>query len=123
MKKLAVLIGVLVLLAVPAYLLAGQCGGFETTVTHTAPGEATFTVVGENDYGTVDVNGTFVTTQDKVTGAWTCEVTFGENSTVVASDGTVTTLDGTTLTLSGDSRGQKQIVYSIVQYIKSILEG
>jgi hypothetical protein len=126
MKKVLLLGVMIMLLAAVAYAQDEppmQCGGFTVVVAHTAPGEGTFDITGENDYGTVDVSGTFKVTVDKETKSWSCVVTFDEGSTIVKADGEVIDLSGKELYFSSDQRGQKRIVYQVVQYIKSLLEG
>jgi hypothetical protein len=116
----------ILVLAACAYVQAQEpmkCGGFDVVVTQIAPGEASFVITGENDYGTVDVSGTWTMTRDKVTKVWSCVVTFDEGSIITKADGTVIDLSSGTLTFSSDQQGQKRIAYQVVQYIKSLLEG
>jgi len=123
MKKAAFLLALGFLLAsatVP--LFAGPCGGFSVTITHTAPGEGTFVIGGENDYGSVDVSGTFAMTTDKETKIWELKVVFDEGSTITCADGTVIDLSGQELTFNGEG-GHRRVGFLIVQYLKSLLEG
>lgn len=129
MKTTLILIVVLVIAALPA-LAAKQtsaeppakCGGFNVEIVWTAPGEGTFHIWGENDYGQVDVNGTITKTVDPETRTWSCLVVFGEGSYVQPDGCEPIFLDGTELLITGDKWGQKRVGYQIVQYLKSLLE-
>ena len=126
MKRAALIAMVFIFAAAACALAQGgqnrlRYGGFDVTIEHTAPGVGTFSIAGENPYGTVDVSGTFEVVVDPETKVVSVHVVFDEGSTVVCPDGTVNDLSGQEFWYES-SASMKKVCCAIINWIKTLCE-
>lgn len=114
---LTVLMG-LAIISAPTVANGDQWGGLDVVISPNGDGTGSFTITGDNEYGIVDLSGTWSVQFDSETRTMTILITV--TGTIVTADGEVIEVDRD-FTFSGNAN-VRGAIRSIMEWVQQLLE-